>query len=443
MDRTNRPAGSAATQLLATAWLGAAGLGAATLLAGCSRSDWEAVRYESGDTTVVRTVDGSVWGKPRALVERARIDAEPADSLGRLRAVTSLALGPNGEVYVVDGTLPAVRAYDRKGRYVRSFVAPLGQPGHYSQPNGVTVLSDGRVVIRDPRNSQMLVYSPRGSFLERWRHPPGVYSPIPLWADEEDRIYTRVIYNPQDPREEWDEGFVRYGPDGEVRDTIPDPEVAYVPPRLLAASLRGDTAYFAVPLTPRAHWARSPTGEIVRGISDRYAIELIRPDGSVLRIEKEYEPAPASREERATLYREIDRQAKQIDYRWTWRGPVIPEEKPPFKWLFADAGGRIWVQLHQEATLRTGAAAAAGPEGEAGSLEEEGAGSEAPELPDVGDWTEPTVFDVFENDGSYLGQVRVPENVRLLPLPAIRGNTVWAAVVDEAGEPGVVRFEIE
>ncbi len=303
-------------------------LGAA-LLAGCSGGDWEAVSYERGDTTVVRTVAGSVWGSPARLVERARIAADPADTADGLLSVTALAGAPNGDVYVVDGRKPTVRRYDRNGRYTRAFGAPLGELGHFSRPDGVAVLSDGRVVIRDPRRSQLLVYSARGTYLERWPHPAGVYSPIPLLSNTEDRIYTRVVYNPGEPRELWKEGLVRYGRDGSIEDTIPDPEMGYAAPSLLVESPDGETVTFRIPLTPRAYWAPSPSGDAVTAVSDRYAVQVRKPDGSIVRIEREYAPVPASREERSTLYRDVDRRAKQIDYRWTWRGPIIPEEKPP------------------------------------------------------------------------------------------------------------------
>ncbi len=425
--------------------------GAVALLAGCSGSDWEAVSYERGDTTVVRTVAGSAWGGPARLVERARIAANPADTVDGLRSVTALSGGPNGDVYVVDGETPAVRLHDRNGRYVRSFVVPLGEPGHYSQPNGVAVLSDGRVVIRDPRRSQLVVYSPRGVFLERWPHPSGVYSPLPLISDAQDRLYTRVVYNPDEPAEEWNEGLVRYGSDGSIEDTIPDHEIDYVSPSLAVASPSGgDTVRFPIPLTPRAYWAPSPSGDVVTAISDRYALQVAKPDGSIVRIEREYTPVPASRDERFTYVRDIDRRARQIDYRWTWRGPVVPEEKPPFKGLFTDADGRIWVQLHQPAEL-TGEFAAGSDEGSADpGADSDTAGSDAvagPEtgdrLPTVRDWRESIVFDVFEPDGRYLGQVNAPPGFRTRPLPSIRGNTVWAAVSDRGGVPDVVRFEIE
>ena len=64
-------------------------------------------------------------------------------------------------------------------------------------------------------------------------------------------------------------------------------------------------------------------------------------------------------------------------------------------------------------------------------------------LPTIRDWREPIVFDVFEPDGRYLGQVSAPPGFLMSPLPAIRGNTVWAAVKSSGGVPDIVRFEIE
>jgi hypothetical protein len=429
-------------------------LGAAALLAGCSRSDWEAVSYESGDTTVVRTVAGSAWGGPRRLVERARIPADPADTIDVL-SVTALASGPDGDVFVVDGRRPAVRQHDRNGRYVRAFGAPLGELGHYSRPDGVAVLSDGRVVIRDPRRSQLVVYSPRGAYLNHWSHPAGVYSPIPLLSDAEDRLYTRIAYSPGAPWERPRTGLLRYGHDGSVEDTIPEPELRHAPPSLAVESPDGETVRFRIPLTPRAYWAPSPSGDVVTAVSDRYALQVIKPDGSIVRIEREYTPVQASREERSTLYRDVDRRARQVDYRWTWRGPVIPEEKPPFRGLFTDADGRIWVRLFQPAEL-TGEFAAAAIEDSEDSAngDSSGAATEdsdaaadpdggARKLPTIRDWREPIVFDVFELDGHYLGQVSAPPGFRTQPLPSIRGSTVWAAVSDGGGVPNVVRFEIE
>ncbi|MEE9578884.1 MAG: hypothetical protein V3W24_04850 [Gemmatimonadota bacterium] len=431
--------------------------GAAVLFAACSGSDWEAVSYELGDTTVVRTVSGSAWGGPARLVERARIDLEAADSANTIRMVAALAVGPRGDVYVVDPETPAVRSYDEDGEYRRSFKVPPDSAGAYELPNGVAVLADGRVVIRDPRTASFLIYSSRGNYLERWPHPFRVYSPLPVMLDHEERLYTATPFNPSAPREERRQGLVRYAPDGTIEDTIPIPEIDYAPPALSVVSYEGDTVSFRIPLYPRTFWAWSPTGDWVRGISSGYSFDVARPDGRVVRIEREHEPVAASREERMALYRSVDRRARQLDYRWTWRGPVVPETKPPYKSIFTDRDGRIWVQLHQPAQLRAGEAGEEAPvptepepdSASAASAAGEDSASVASSIrenidrPSARDFGEPIVFDVFQPDGRYLGQVSAPAGFRTRPMPVIQGNTVWAAVGERGSVPSIVRFEIE
>lgn len=402
---------------------------AAASLAACG-GDWEAVSYETGDTTVVRTVAGSVWGQPATLVEKARVAPNPDDSAFAFDVVAALAVGRGGDVYVVDPETPAVRVYSKSAKYVRTIGGKGVGAGFYSLPNGVAVLPDGRVVVRDPRRSQLVVYSREGDYLERWPHPSGVYDPLPLMRDADGLLYTRTVYNPSDPREDWDRGFVRYSSDGTVQDTIPDPTIDFEPLAVAVETKEGEEVRFAIPLTARAYWARGYHGEVIRAISDRYAIDVVRPDGSVVRIEREFEPAPATREERAALYRAIDRRARQIDYRWTWGGPVIPEVKPPFKGLFVDEDGRIWVRLHQPA------------EPEESAAEESAADESAAEGAETA-WREPIVFDVFEPGGRYLGQVHAPSGFRTLPQPVIRGDMVWAVVAEPGELPNVVRFRID
>ena len=390
-------------------------------LAGCSSGDWEATTYQRGDTTVVRTIAGSEWGSPAMLVEEARLEESDSTFRAGIAALTV----DDDDVYVIDADPGRLYVFDRDGELRGSVRSTPEDETDYTLPNGVVVLPDGRIVVRDPIRSQMVVYSERGEYLERWPHPAGVYSPLPLLLDEEGGIYTRVVFNPEASREDWVEGLVRYSLDGEISDTIPDPTFDYVPPFLVAADASGDTARLAIPFYPRTHWARSKTGEIVRAVSDTYAIEVMRPDGSVLRIEKDYSPVAISREESLAHQRALSRKARQIDYRWTWRGPVIPDHKPPFKGIFTDHEGRIWVHLHQPAELRREAA------------------TDPSEQARSDDWVEPDVFDVFETDGRYLGSVSFPPDVRLTPQPVIEGNTVWAVVAAEGTKPTAVRFRLD
>ena len=379
-----------------------------------------------------------MWGAPATLVEQARIVPETADSANVIRAVIALAVGPQEDVYVVDSRTPAIRSYDRDGEYQRTFRP--GAAGSHGFPNGVAVLSDGRVVVRDPMAASFVVYSARGDFLETWPHPDRVYSPAPILVDEEERLHTAIAYEPTDPLGERRYGLIRYAPDGTIVDTIPDPEFDYTPPALFAVAQEGDTVWFRIPLYPRPRLARSPTGDVIRGIPDRYAFDVVRADGSVLRIERDHEPVAVPREERMAHYRAVDVRARQIDYRWTWGGPVVPETKPPYKWIFADLDGRIWVQLHQPAELVPQGGESTKPDS---TLRATADAQARTELPSVADFIEPVVFDVFEPDGRYLGQVSAPKGFRTRPQPVIQGNTVWAAVGERGSVPSVVRFRIE
>jgi hypothetical protein len=43
------------------------------------------------------------------------------------------------------------------------------------------------------------------------------------------------------------------------------------------------------------------------------------------------------------------------------------------------------------------------------------------------------LFDVFDREGRYLGEVRGPDGFRTWPTPVFNGDSVWAAVEDDLG----------
>ena len=53
---------------------------------------------------------------------------------------------------------------------------------------------------------------------------------------------------------------------------------------------------------------------------------------------------------------------------------------------------------------------------------------------------EPLVFDVFEDDGRFVGRVKLPPRTRLLRS---RGNEAWGTVRDADDVDYAVRFRIE
>jgi hypothetical protein len=403
---------------------------------GCGSAGGEtAVRVERetlGDTTVVRTVAGSAWGQPATLEPEIRIGRLEGEDHEMLGQVLALAVAPDGHLYVTDGQVPALRKYAPDGSYVATFGRAGGGPGEYQRPDGgLAVLPDGRVVIRDPGNARLQVYSPDGQPLAAWQGRGGFHTSNPMIVDTAGRVRTHVLLDAQAAVTEWRSGLVAYDPTtGEPTDTIPSPTWDFEAPRLVAEQ-RSDggsaVSVNSVPFSASPTWTFSPLGYMVGGLSTRYAVEQYRPDGTVLRIERSYDPVPVDRDEKANREAQVRHSMRQTQPDWRWNGPPIPDVKPPFQSLHTGVDGRIWVRLHQP--------------GEPIPPDE----IDEPRGPDprpANRWREPIAFDVFEPDGTYLGVVHTPRGFSINPAPVFHGDHVWAVERDDLDVPYVVRYRI-
>jgi hypothetical protein len=389
-------------------------------------SEWQAAYDTLADTVIVRTLSGSIWVGTADLVPELSIgDREGADEQ-MFGQIESLAVAPDGAIYVLDGMVPALRKYAPDGRYLSTFGRAGGGPGEYRMPDaGLAVLPDGRVLLRDPGNNRISVYSPDGQYLDGWR-TRGSGTARPLYKDYLGNVYTQVVLNLLDDADAWRFGLVRYGPDGIPGDTLPAPTWNYETPTLVATNAYGGGTLKSLPFAPRARWAFSPLGYMIGGLPTHYSVDLFQNPGRVLRIERvDWRPVPVLPAERHQHERIVTAMMRRTEPGWRWTGPRIPETKPPYTELLVGESGRIWVQLHQEA--------------EQIELDVAAADETEPQLT----WIEPIAFDVFDTDGRYLGMVRAPRGFSTRPTPVIRGDTVWAVVLDELDVPSVSRLVVK
>jgi hypothetical protein len=397
-------------------------------LAGCRGDslpgEAEVVRTTRGDTLVVRTVQGSRWPVPpiwRTTVSVGELDGPPETSFGR---VVSIAVLDDGRLLVLDRLVPTIRVFDADGAYIESWGRRGEGPGELDRPDaGMTVLSDGRVVVRDRGNARLQVFLSDGTPSDTWRVITGQYINRRAMGTAGDTLINPDLVNPGDPLPDWRTGLVRIGPEGDVIDTLPIPDLGRRAHRFVARA-GANAAEADLPFAPTEHWAWHPDGFVIHGAGDEYALTLYR-DPQPLRIEREVTPVPVTPAEREQEELRVLNRMRSLDDSWRWRGPGIPDAKPYFSGIVTGTGGRIWV-------LRDG----------------DGYEAEDPDY-DPGDpydteirWRQDRLADAFEGDGSFLGSVVMPRDLDWRVPPVLRADTMWAVARDDLGVQRVRRYEL-
>ena len=394
---------------------------------GSSRTGPEVVTETIGDTTIVRTLSGSVWGAEATLVPEVSIGELDGPAEYLLGRVGSIAVDDDRNVFVFDDQAQHVRVYDSAGVYVETLGRKGEGPGEFNRAEFIAVLPDGRLVVRDPGNTRIQVFGPGPGETEEWVYNAGnTYSGTPLYTDARGRTFlsARDVSRPDD--------FVMQilvlGPDGTHVDTLPEPSSELRRPSLRAEAGSGGSMRMmsmSVPFTPGFIWAVHPNGHFLTGASSDYRIDLAR-DPGVLRIERTVDPVPVSAAERTHHRERAERSLRRYQSDWSWSGPPIPDYKPFFTELLAGRDGRIWVRLSAEGR----------------KIENENHDPENPRS-EPATWVEPTRYDVFEPDGTYLGTVASPDDFYPDLRPVFDGNHVWAVTRDDLGVERVVRYRIE
>ena len=372
-----------------------------------------------GDTTVVRTVSGSVWGEEVALVPETSIGEMEGPEEYLFGSVRAIAVDVDHNVYVLDGQARHVRVFDSAGTYVETLGRRGEGPGEFQVPIGIAI-SNGRVLVRDPANGRVQLFEPGTGETEEWRYlPSGVFANTPLYQDDRGRIYVDIT--------EEEQRFIVMDSDGTQVDTISAPDapadfdegeyvVTYEDERISVGE--------NIPFSPAWYWTVHSTGHFLSALSTAYRIDLEQ-DSGVLRIERVHRPVVVSDEERDHHRRSIVAGMRRFDAGWSWNGPGIPDRKPPFRGLSAADDGRIWVRLW------TGGRQVPNDEHD-------------PADPDSAPftWVEPIRYDVFEADGTYLGAVVPPEGFSPSPPPVFGRSFVWAVERDDLGVERVLRYRL-
>lgn len=378
---------------------------------------WRAEIDTIADTVTVRTIAGSEWDSAQ-LVEELRIGSADGEEHLMFGHVGALAVHRNGDIVIYDSQAKELRRFDANGKYVGPIFRAGSGPGEYKNVIGMAVLSDDRLVVHDFGNRRYIVYSAEGHLLDTWV----LNTNVGEWRP----VYTRgngIFLFDQIRRNGATEEFptlVQLDEHGVAGDSIKIPLGVRVTPSLQVRSATQSFGMY-VPYYPEMHWTVTPTGEVVTADGGRYAIDVHRRDGTVIRMTRAFDAVAVTQEERTAEEERITARFQRVMPTWSWDGARIPETKPPIGWLHAAQDGSLWV-----GTAQPGAPIPA-------------AERDANARTSV---REPRAFDVFASDGHYRGHVVAPDRMQLAPYPVLGENSVWAVVRDADDVNYVARLRI-
>ena len=110
---------------------------------------------------------------------------------GPFNRPTNVAVAPNGELFVSDGYGNSrVHRFSADGRLIQSWGQPGIGPGQFNLPHGLSVTSDGRVLVADRENDRIQVFTPNGEYIEEWTD---IQRPTTLYIDREGLIYVSEL----------------------------------------------------------------------------------------------------------------------------------------------------------------------------------------------------------------------------------------------------------
>jgi hypothetical protein len=432
-------------------------------------------QQQRGDT-IIRVATRPVRAGVATLVPEISIGAFDGADEYMFGEVNEIAVARDGSIYMFDRQVPALRKYDVNGKFVKTFGRKGQGPGEYTSGGGLGVLPDGRVLLWDTGNWRINVYSPAGDVLTTWSTPSGLGPNTTTTTSRAMTIDTAgFIYLRRNIRSAAVRGqetpptsrivLIQFRPDGTVVDTIDAPAFSRTG-RTLTASLNTATSRASsstpLPFDPQPTWALSPLGYFVTGIPDRYAFELLIPAGSavprspgdwrrgqpVISIRREVKPEAVSGAERKAERERVEALLRRTDPKWNWNGPDLPDVKPLYRNLIAAQDGRIWLTRVVESGRGSGAPGTTFStmersvgSGGGGGRPPGGARPQTPSPADTraAEPPRPGLYDVFEPNGTFVGQVQVPPRTQLMVR---RGDNAWGVVYDDDDVATVKRFRI-
>jgi streptogramin lyase len=149
------------------------------------------------------------------------------DDAAHFNGPSGVAIAPSGDIWIVDGHRGGnnrIVRFSKDGKFLKSIGGGVGSesdaPGRFSDPHGIAIDSQGRILVADRGNNRIQVFDAEGNYLAQWKQ---FGKPSGLYIDARDTLYVGDGMSNAKRNPGWDPG-IRVGDakTGNVTAYIPD-----------------------------------------------------------------------------------------------------------------------------------------------------------------------------------------------------------------------------
>ncbi|MFC1558960.1 6-bladed beta-propeller [Gemmatimonadota bacterium] len=332
-----------------------------------------------------------------------------------------------GQRLFVADNLPAaqVRMYDFDGNFMKNVGGKGDGPGEYRQPTGVAFIASQQKLVVFDSGGRILFYTADGSYIDRMPVPRANHFPHRFllvdneWGYVDQQITMSGLRSSLPAQRTWAILGVNFTT-AEV-DT------------LLRPSGYGETVMLRdssspLPFGPTFVWAIGSDRSTVAGYADDYSFDIRKPDGAFVHVQMPSIATPVNDKEWEWWDKRTEVALESDAASWRRSGPPIPKTKPAFMGFFIDSDGRIWVT--RQGVGRKIPNCARGFE-------------DRREVLNNPCWYSTLILDVFENDGTYLGRIDLPEKWPYFQIDYAEGDLVAVRAYSTDNEPFAFLYRLK
>jgi 6-bladed beta-propeller len=393
--------------------------------------------FDTTADSIIARVSGDVPpGAVRKLADEVRI-APSVDDTSLFTNVEEVDVDQASRLWVYDYPSNSILLFASNGKLVRRIGRKGSGPGEFTSDGGMVVLPDSGLAIWDAQNARVSFFSSSGDFRTSWRTPTGFVTQNGLVTDRSGALFLR---RPVTAAREGEilgrMGLVRLMDQGAaisptrtqesvpLGDSLAPPDIPVPRETYVSTSPDGHgRSAMSSQYAPNYFWGWHPDGYFVAAHGGKYEIVLARTRGMPLVIKRDYPQIPLVDQERKDEEARIYYSMRRTNPSWSWQGPPVPDNKAPMSQLVITRDGRIWVfaPLPSERI----------PDDELDQPRDKNA--------PVRHYRAAGVWEVFADDGRFLGRVPLPPRSTLVDAD---GDLVWAITRDDQDLQAVVRMRI-